>query len=137
MKIRKRRTLRAFVRTNEEIDMAINYLIDCYEHTMKIFPKLIKKTVQMNNQEEPWVITVFISAKNKKRFVLTKYTENGYETENILKKISTQLEIDFENNLLGKYTRINFVANKQQMLRFIDIDSYEYIKKIKNSLNLK
>lgn len=88
----------------------------------------------MGKKEEPWVITVFISAKNKKRFVLTKYTENGYETENILKKISTQLEIDFENNLLGKYTRINFVANKQQMLRFIDIDSYEYIKKIKTAL---
>jgi hypothetical protein len=88
----------------------------------------------MDKKEEPWVITVFISAKNKKRFVLTKYTENEYETENILKKISTQLKIDFENNLLGKYTRVNFVANKQQMLRFIDIDTYEYINKLKTAL---
>lgn len=88
----------------------------------------------MDKKEEPWIITVFISAKNKKRFVLTKYTENGYETDNVLKKISAQLKIDFENNLLGKYTRVNFVANKQQMLRFIDIDAYEYINKLKTAL---
>ncbi len=91
----------------------------------------------MDKKKEPWVITVFISAKNKKRFVLTKYTENGYETDNILKKISTQLKIDFENNLLGNYTKVNFVSNKQQILRFIEIDAFEYIEKIKNSLNLK
>ena len=91
----------------------------------------------MGKQEAPWVITVFISAKNTRRFVLTKYTENGYEVNNILKKISTQLKIDFENNLLGKYTEVNFVANKQQMLRFIDIDAFKYINKLKNSLNLK
>ena len=91
----------------------------------------------MGKQEAPWVITVFISAKNTRRFVPTKYTENGYEVNNILKKISTQLKIDFENNLLGKYTEVNFVANKQQMLRFIDIDAFKYINKLKNSLNLK
>lgn len=43
MKKRKRRTLRAFIRTDEEMNIAINYLIDCYENTMKIIPKLIKK----------------------------------------------------------------------------------------------